>query len=536
MVGPVFAGGRQGDPPGLDRAIAAQESHTNALLARPGVVGTAVGLGADGQAVVVIYTASAGVSGLPHRLDGVPAKVRVTGRFFALCHKGGNDPKGCDQPPPEESVDPTARFDRPVPIGVSTGHPDITAGTIGARVTDGPNVYALSNNHVYAATNSAEIGESALQPGTIDGGTDPADKIGELSDFEPIDFSGGDNTMDAAIAISSTDLLGNSTPSDDGYGTPSSTTVAASLDLPVQKYGRTTNNTFGTVSEINVTVNVCYEGFPFCTKLAKFVDQIAISDGSFSAGGDSGSLIVTNDTSANPVGLLFAGSSTRTLANRIDLVLAAFVVTIDGPAVAPTNDPPTVSITSPADGSTSDSGATILFEGTASDTEDGDLTGSLAWTSDIDGAIGTGGSFSTTLSDGNHTITAEVTDSDEATGSASVSITVGTPPAEATTVSVASIGYATEGGKNGDKHLLTTVALEDDLNSAVGGASVSVTLAHAEGGSWTGTATTGGDGTVTFTLKNAASGCYTTTVTDVTAAGLSWDPNDPANTSEQFCK
>ncbi len=57
MVGPAFAGGSPGDPPGLAQAIAAQEAHTDALLARSGVVGTAVGLGADGQAVVVIYAA-----------------------------------------------------------------------------------------------------------------------------------------------------------------------------------------------------------------------------------------------------------------------------------------------------------------------------------------------------------------------------------------------------------------------------------------------------------------------------------------------
>ena len=51
-----------------------------------------------------------------------------------------------------------------------------------------------------------------------------------------------------------------------------------------------------------------------------------------------------------------------------------------------------------------------------------------------------------------------------------------------------------------------------------------------------GTGTTGTGGTVTFQLSNAASGCYETQVTDVTADGLTWDANDPGNTSEQFCK
>jgi len=58
-----------------------------------------------------------------------------------------------------------------VPTGVSTGHPAITAGTIAARVTDGINVYALSNNHVYADENQAALGDEMIQPGTYDGGS-----------------------------------------------------------------------------------------------------------------------------------------------------------------------------------------------------------------------------------------------------------------------------------------------------------------------------------------------------------------------------
>ena len=197
------------------------------------------------------------------------------------------------------------------------------------------------------------------------------------------------------------------------------------------------------------------------------------------------------------------------------------------------NDRPVLSITSPANGSTFDSGTTIFFEGTASDTEDGDLTASLVWTSDLDGQIGAGASFSTTLSDGNHTITASATDSGAKTGSASVSITVGDPPAGAQTVSVSSVSYATNGGRNGDKNLLITVALVDDLGAAVANASVSIDLYRDEGLISSRTATTGAGGTATFTLKNARSGCYTTSVTDVLAAGLTWDDLMSVN---QFCK
>ncbi|HXG36137.1 MAG TPA: fibronectin type III domain-containing protein [Dehalococcoidia bacterium] len=325
--------------PGLERAITVQEAHTERLFGLPGVVGTAVGLKANGEATLRIYTESLAIPGLPSSLDGVPVEVVATGRFYAY---------GCTNP-----IDTTARCDRPVPIGVSTGHPDITAGTIGARVTNGVNVFSLSNNHVYANNNNASIGDNALQPGAYDGGSEgpdngavDGDEIGTLYDFQSISFNSttNTNTMDAAIVLSSTQHLDNATLSD-GYGTPSSTVLACNstcgnlLNEPVQKSGRTTGLTLGTVAEVNVTVDVCYAGFIFCTKWARFVDQLSITPGSFSAGGDSGSLIVNQDAN-QPVGLLFAGSSTRTIANRIDLVLNRFGVSIDStPPVLDTEAP-----------------------------------------------------------------------------------------------------------------------------------------------------------------------------------------------------
>ncbi|MDX1632758.1 MAG: Ig-like domain-containing protein, partial [Thermoanaerobaculia bacterium] len=89
------------------------------------------------------------------------------------------------------------------------------------------------------------------------------------------------------------------------------------------------------------------------------------------------------------------------------------------------NSAPTVSISNPADGSSFDEGTSVSFSGSASDTEDGDLTSSLAWSSDLDGSIGSGGSFSTSgLSVGTHNITASVTDSGGASASDSITVTI----------------------------------------------------------------------------------------------------------------
>src|SRR6266576_1406077 len=310
--------------PDLRLAIAAQRRHTDALLEIPGVIGTAVTVQPDGRPGMILLLDRPGVTGLPLMLDGIPVTQRVTGRIMAYS-------------------DPTQR-QRPAPTGFSVGHPSITAGTIGARVRDAlGHVYILSNNHVLANSNNANIGDPEYQPGPFDGGT-AADQIATLTDFQTISFAtNGSNTIDAAIALSSEAVLDNATPADEGYGMPNSTIYGdadgdglfddrnALLGLNVQKYGRTTRLTHGQITGVNATVSVCYavSGLT-CTKQARYVDQLIISPGTFSGGGDSGSLIVTDDSNLNPVALLFAGSSSVTIGNRIDLVLNRFGVTIDG--------------------------------------------------------------------------------------------------------------------------------------------------------------------------------------------------------------
>ena len=75
------------------------------------------------------------------------------------------------------------------------------------------------------------------------------------------------------------------------------------------------------------TVNVRYQ-----QGQARFVDQILIKPGGFSAGGDSGSLVVADGgkDDKKPVGLVFAGSTLVSIANPIEPVLERFGVTIDG--------------------------------------------------------------------------------------------------------------------------------------------------------------------------------------------------------------
>jgi hypothetical protein len=136
------------------------------------------------------------------------------------------------------------------------------------------------------------------------------------------------------------------------------------------------------------------------------------------------------------------------------------------------NQAPTATISAPADDASVDEFMSVAFQGSASDPEDGALTGSaLVWTSSIDGGIGTGTAFSRNdLSPGSHVITLTATDSDGATGTATVDLTVvdvaNEPP-------VVSITAPADGGsaQSGDNVTFTGTA-EDPEDGPLTGAAL----------------------------------------------------------------
>jgi hypothetical protein len=241
-----------------------------------------------------------------------------------------------------------AALARPIPLGTSGGNEQdrsrtfCCGGTLGALVEDAPgNLYILSNNHVLARTNKASAGEAIIQPGLIDQqcSADPGDRVAALTRFVPIRFDGTPNHVDAALAAVVSGAVDPSGPILD-LGVPSDETLEASVGLAVAKSGRTTGLTFGFVEAVNVTVDVAYgKSCGQGRQIGRFVEQIFVTPGSFSAGGDSGSLVLEDvgESGASPraVGLLFAGSDAGTLANPIDRVLAATCVAMAGAASFP---------------------------------------------------------------------------------------------------------------------------------------------------------------------------------------------------------
>ncbi len=140
---------------------------------------------------------------------------------------------------------------------------------------------------------------------------------------------------------------------------------------------------------------------------------------------------------------------------------------------------------------------------------------------------------------GDRSVTASATGYQSQTKTATVSenttatVNFALQPQTATGMTVSAIDYATSGGKANDRHLSVTVTVVDDAGKPVDAASVAIELSKDGSLYGSGSGTTGSDGKVTFTTKNAPSGCYSTAVIAVTKSGYTWDDAYPAN---QFCK
>ena len=245
---------------------------------------------------------------LPKQINGVPTDVVETGRLYAQV--------------------PIARQRlRPAKGGCSVGFQAsgfVMAGTFGCLVTDGVRRYILSNNHVLANENALPLGRPIFQPGLLDGGVAPTDRIAKLKKFVRIRSLPTDNHVDAAIATLTSSTVASPAILPQVGALGSTTTVPAAAGMRVHKHGRTTGYTRGRVIDVAADVNITYD-----FGVARFVDQMVIvgESGSFSDAGDSGSLIVRR-AGNRATGLLFAGSATHTIANHISEVLGALGVTL----------------------------------------------------------------------------------------------------------------------------------------------------------------------------------------------------------------
>ncbi len=345
------------------------EAASRQLLHRANVVGVGIGfkrrggklvLDASGQpirCIVVSVTEKVPVSELaaadmvPAEIDDQPTDVVATGPISIISDLEAN--------PKAAAVNPQTRI-RPIIGGLSIGlNPGVTAGTLGiiVRRPGDANAFILSNWHVMAGNNTPIADRTVLtvtQPGNFDGGRVPDDVVALLADFVPITSGNGGgggvpSPCPTAAAVAwlpnfLAELVGSDTRlvpmKTAGRGiTPAAETnlvdaalahitvefspeiaqigvvrgqATGELGMRVQKFGRTTSYTVGTITQVNATFVV--QGYP--DGPATFTDQLAITadSGPFLQGGDSGSALISMDNQAT--GLCFAGSNVIGIANR----------------------------------------------------------------------------------------------------------------------------------------------------------------------------------------------------------------------------
>jgi hypothetical protein len=207
---------------------------------------------------------------------------------------------------------------RPVQPGFSTGHPDITAGTWGLWLFVDGEIRGLSNNHVWADVNRADLGDTLIQPGRYDGGDKGRDDAGVLDWFEPIRFGSGEtNLVDAATCVPVDGVFDPAVSFEipRGVGVPAGIVPLAEIAAgqPAKKVGRTTALSNGLIRGRDAALNVGYgDG-----KTARFIDQILYTD--ISDPGDSGSGILSEDNRYQA--LLYAGSDFVTVGSPMEIVL-----------------------------------------------------------------------------------------------------------------------------------------------------------------------------------------------------------------------
>lgn len=162
----------------FNQILDAQRRFRLELMAKQGVVGVAVGYREEGGeatdelAVVALVQKKKPLDALqpedvvPRELEGARTNVIEVGVLTA--HLG-----------------PRSRWRPTIPCGITIGHPQVTAGTLGAMVRDASSgaPLILSNNHVLANCNGARVGDEIIQPATNDGGRASADTVAHLERF-----------------------------------------------------------------------------------------------------------------------------------------------------------------------------------------------------------------------------------------------------------------------------------------------------------------------------------------------------------------
>ncbi|HPI96553.1 MAG TPA: Ig-like domain-containing protein [Gammaproteobacteria bacterium] len=145
---------------------------------------------------------------------------------------------------------------------------------------------------------------------------------------------------------------------------------------------------------------------------------------------------------------------------------------------------PTVSITSPSNGASFVEGASMSFSGTATDPEDGTISTSISWRSNIDGFLNNGASIScpvnfACLSVGIHLITARIEDSDGQVDEDSIAVeitefqndpvvVISSPANNSTFIQGNNINFIASASDDEDGDITSSITWNSSIDGAMG--------------------------------------------------------------------
>lgn len=275
-----------------------QGRHQDAILDRPGVHG--IGIGVDPATRKLIFHIAVDTVGpvppLPAHIEGVPVEVERSSPPVLM--NGGPLCEPCHADP--QSL--------PVPMGNSAFSATYcSACTLGFKACDretGDIVY-LTNAHCSTDSSgcagTAPIGSDTVHRGPLDAPFCAIETdIGDVARHRTPSCVVG-NTLDATKVRSSASLTSAYVRD---IGTPRGFRRPWPGDA-VQKSGRTTGHTYGTVEAVDYATDIRY-----CCGEARMIHQVKVDAAyrAFLKGGDSGSALLDRSSPPWILGLLFAGA------------------------------------------------------------------------------------------------------------------------------------------------------------------------------------------------------------------------------------
>ncbi|MEE9190079.1 MAG: Ig-like domain-containing protein, partial [Candidatus Neomarinimicrobiota bacterium] len=198
------------------------------------------------------------------------------------------------------------------------------------------------------------------------------------------------------------------------------------------------------------------------------------------------------------------------------------------------NTPPTVTVDQPLNGASFEEGTTVALNGSATDTESGNLSSFILWNSNVDGFLGTGSSLNVNLSVGDHTITASVADTDNASSSSSISISVEEGDDTGAVVpmiyiieiqkSVKQYGSTKTAVMSNNINFITVIEVRSDTNlnglkdeddEPLANTDITILITNSSGQSWTLNGKTDDDGKEEFKLRHVPMDTYNSSILEV---------------------